>query len=140
MAEKTLVTSLDVIERLRKIVESKPEDYVYTTEYPACFNFVTSEEPDTMGSWGKEGDPACLVGRLFHTYGITYEDCGNTDSQTSIARLRDSRPDIGFTYNAGILLKVAQSIQDRGGKWRLAMDVVRYTMYILRTEDDKVAY
>ena len=113
-----------VLREMYNAVSLKSSTYVYTEEFNACQNFAF----DT-------GQPKCIVGHILYALGVRMEDCKNGGAVvTTLKELQVNRPELTFTLGAVVLLQAAQSAQDNGSTWGLALNVARGISYTLSTE------
>lgn len=62
------ITKAKAIEDLKEIISEKGEDFVYRTR------------PDQNCVYVRNGEPSCLIGRLFHKWGVPLENLASYDN------------------------------------------------------------
>lgn len=111
MTEPRVVTYEDALGLLKRQVEKKGADYVYTDHYWIC----TLADPNPVTG---EPEPRCIVGHVYVDIGVPAEDLVPVRGPVG----RES-VDLGATYGvhfepeARALLLRAQENQDHGSPW-----------------------
>lgn len=98
---------------LSRAVETKGASYVYTDHFDTCTNFESTT-----------GEPRCIVGHVLHALGVTYNDCRYGGAVPGTVRtILANRQDIRFTKGAILILTAAQTAQDAGTTWGMALEI-----------------
>ncbi len=77
---------------------------------------------DTHGScvYVVDGKPSCIVGQVLAKHNLLDTQVAEINSNASQLRYE------GFTAEAARVLAVAQSVQDQGGTWGMAVTAARF--------------
>lgn len=119
--ENRLITAHDAVELLKAEVDRKGEDYVYE-EPPGPGCSYTVHDRDTFSA---TDTPSCIVGHVFVHLGLdmSREDGLPIEGPLDhvIEQFKKANPALRMTKAALIVLRTAQSLQDRGETWGLAL-------------------
>ena len=122
------ITKNDAVKMLNKAIDTKGQDgynYVYKDEFEAC-RYTNGDMENPVGQ--------CIVGQAFVNEGFQMwqkNPFRGVDKDpiegpiTSQLVVFAEENDIEFTEGAKLVFVVAQTVQDGGGTWGVAVDAAR---------------
>lgn len=119
----------NVLELLKQAVDTRGEDFVYSSDSRGCFYAPLSQEMadkylnGTISELDNRRKTGCLIGTMFKILGVPneilerYTDGGYVASLIEQLNRDDDAPDVQIDERSLRMLQHAQHEQDAGGSW-----------------------
>lgn len=127
---KTIKINNDnVLELLKQAVDTRGEDFVYSSDSRGCFYAPLSQEmadkylSGTLSEYDNRRKTGCLIGTMFKVLGVPdeilekYTDGGYVASLVDHLNKDNAAPNVQIDEDSLRTLQHAQHEQDAGGSW-----------------------
>jgi len=119
-----LLTMERTLELLDAAVTERGADFVYPEEWKVPSQ-IFSSTPGGDCVYVHDGKPACIVGWVLHTHGVTIEQLRQLEGDSVYALLLHLQPVLEVEPGVGTVLREAQNQQDVGRPWGVAVERAR---------------
>lgn len=116
-------TKAEVIAAMKRAVDARGADYTYPSDDDGCH--YRWDARDEAAGYGRQGDPACIVGVVFADLGVLDELVPPVFDGLTVDMLSEDDLASHFTSAAFAALYDAQRVQDSLNPWGKALAAAR---------------